>query len=186
MFQAGASIQPTLSLSAYGFTLGAWESTDLSALAKELDFFLSYETGGFSIDVTNYWWSGEGKSFFKEYGRHFLEAGLGYTFSEKFPLSLGINTMLWGDGDKKEDGKQQYSTYFTASYPFAVKDIDCEAGVGISPWKGMYSENPNVASIAVRATKRLQLSDKYTLPVSVELILSPARDNAYVVFGLNF
>ena len=186
MYQTGVSIQPLLSLSVYGITLGSWGSSDFSAFTKEVDFFLSYETGGFSVNLSDYWWSGEGESFFKERGSHCLEAGLGYTFSEKFPLSLGINTMLRGDEDKKPDGKQQYSTYITANYSFAVKGVDCEAGIGISPWKGMYSENFNVASITARATKNLQLSGKYTLPVFVELILSPAQDNAYLVFGLKF
>ena len=186
MYQSGVSIQPTLSLSAYGITLGSWGSSDFSTPAKEIDFFLSYETGGFSVDITDYWYRSEGESFFKERGSHSLEAGLAYTFSEKFPLSLGMNTMFWGDEDKKENGKQQYSTYLTASYSFAVKGIDCETGIGISPWKGLYSEKLNVASITMRATKNLKLSGKYALPVFAELILSPAQDNAYLVFGLRF
>ena len=186
MYQTGVSFQPVLSLSTYGVTLGTWGSTDFSSYAKELDFFLSYETRGLLVSVTNYWWNGEGESFFKERGSHLLEAGLGYTFSEKFPLSLGMNTILCGDGDKKEGGKQQYSTYITASYPFTVKGVDCEAGIGISPWKGLYSENFNVASIMAQATKSVQLSEKYALPVFVKLILSPAQDNAYLVFGLKF
>ena len=186
IYQTSVSFQPLLSLSAYGITLGTWGSTDFSSYAKELDFFLSYETRGFSVRLIDYWWNGERQSFFKEHGRRFLEAGLDYTFSEKFPLSFGINTMIEGVGDKKENGKQQYSTYITANYPFAVKGIDCQASIGISPWKGLYSESFNVATIAVRATKSLQLSERYALPVFVELIFSPAQDNAYIVFGLKF
>jgi hypothetical protein len=186
MYQAGTSFQPELSLSAYGLTLGAWGSTDLSAIAKELDFSLSYEKRGFSASITDYWWSGEGESFFKERGSHFMEAGLGYKFQQKYPLALGVNTMFWGDGDKKTNGNRQYSTFISASYPFTLKGIGYEAGICISPWRGMYSDNFNVAAITARATKSLQLTENYALPVFVELILSPAQDNAYLVFGLKF
>lgn len=188
IYQTGVSIQPTLSLSAYGVTLSAWGSTDFSTAAKELDFYISYQIKGFSIGVADYWWSGEGKSYFNDRKSHYLEANLSYTFSDKFPLSLGANTIFYGYGDKSDEGKgkQRYSTYFTASYPFAVKSVECEVGVGISPWDGMYSKGFNVATVTARATKKLQLSKKYELPVFAELIFAPARDNAYLVFGFKF
>ena len=192
MYQTGVSIQPALSLSAYGVTLGAWGSTDVSALAKELDFYVSYEIGRFSATLTDYWWMGEGASFFKERERHLFEASLEYIFSEKFPLSLGVNTMFFGDIDKEFDedenkkGKQLYSTYITASYPFAVKDVECELGIGVSPWKGLYSDEFHIAAITAKATKELKITENFALPVFVELILAPAQDNAYMVFGLTF
>jgi len=186
MYQAGVSVQPGLSLLAYGFTLGTWGSTDISALAKELDFYLSYETGGFSATITDYWWMGEGESFFKERSGHLFEASLSYTFSEKFPLSLGVNTMFFGDIDKDEDRKQMYSTYITASYPFTIGSVDCEIGIGVSPWKGLYSDKFDVASVSAKASKSLKVTESFSLPIFVELILSPAQDNAYLVFGLSF
>ncbi len=186
MYQTGVSIQPALSLSAYGVTLGAWGSTDVSALAKELEFYVSYEVGRFSATLTDYWWMGEGASFFKEREGHLFEASLEYIFSEKFPLSLGVNTMFLGDIDKDEDGKQCFSTYISVSYPFSIKKVECEVGIGISPVKGLYSDKFHIAAITAKATKELQFSDKFALPVFAELILSPARDNAYLVFGLTF
>ena len=186
IYQTGVSVQPALSLSAYGATLGAWGSTDFSTFAKELDFYISYEIGGFSVSVTDYWWSGEGESFFKERSGHYFEAGLSYTFPEKFPLSIGINTMFLGDGDKDEEGKQRYSTYISASYPFPIGDTECEVGIGVSPWEGLYSDKFNVATISAKAAKKLKLSSEYSLPVFVEAIFSPAQDNAYLVFGIKF
>ena len=191
MYTSGASFQPELSLSAYGLRLGAWGSSDFTALAKEVDFFLSYETGGFSIGITDYWWMGEGHPYFKKGSSHILEASLGYTISENVPLSLGVNTLFYGDEDK-QDNKQQFSSYFTAGYSFSVKSVDCEVGVGlgISPLKnGMFTNEGkvfDVASISARASKNLQFTEKFAMSVFVELILSPARDNAYLVFGIGF
>lgn len=186
VYQTGVSIQPTLSLSAYGVTLGGWGSTDFSSAAKALDFFLSYQIKGFTVGVTEYWWSGEGESYFKNRGSHYVEANLGYTVSEKFPLSIGLNTMLYGHGDRDLSGKQQYSTYFTAAYPFAVHSVDCGVGVGVASWAGLYSKNFNVATISARVSKSLQMTEKYALPIFVEAIFSAAQDNAYLIFGLKF
>ena len=186
MYQTGASIQPTLSISAYGITIGAWGSTDFSTFSKELDFYLSYQFKGLSVTISDYWWNGEGASYFRNNGSHHIEAGLGFTFPERFPLSLEINTMLCGEEDKDDDGKQYYSTCFSARFPFSVKNIDCEAGIGVSPWKGMYGDQFDMVAITAKVSKNLQLSAKYALPVFVELIFSPAQDNVFLVFGLHF
>lgn len=61
--QAGASIQPTLSASISGFSLGAWASTDFTSKEgkKEVDFTAAYENSGFKVAATDYWWDGEGQ-----------------------------------------------------------------------------------------------------------------------------
>lgn len=186
LYQAGASIQPSLSLSAYGLTIGSWGSTDFSSSFKEIDFFISYELQKVAVSLSDYWWSGEGESFFKERASHHFEAGLNYTFSDNFPLSLGVNTIFYGREDRSDEDKQLYSTYIEASYPFSMKNVDCELSIGISPWRGMYSADFNVASITARASKELQVSEKFALPVFIELILSPSNDNTFIIFGLKF
>ena len=67
-----------------------------------------------------------------------------------------------------------------------VKNIDCKAGIGVSPWKGLYSNKFDVASITAKVSRNLPLSSDYAIPVFVELIISPAQDNAFLVFGLTF
>ena len=151
-----------------------------------MDFYLSYELKGFTASLSDYWWNGEGASYFKNAGSHHLEAGLGYTFSEKFPLTLEVNTMLSGDEDKDEAGRKYYSTYISASFPFSVRNINCEAGIGITPRKGIYSDKFEVVVISAKASKKLHLSADYALPVFAELIFSPAQDNAFLVFGIRF
>jgi len=183
---AGASVQPALSISAYGFTIGTWGSVDFSTIEKEVDLYLSYEIGGFSVSIADYWWSEEGASFFRNKDSHHIDVTLGYTFPEKFPLSLEVSTMLAGEEDRKECGKQNYSTYISASYPFTISNIDCELGIGVTPYKGMYSDKFDVATITAKATKNLQLSSKFTLPIFTELIFSPAQDKVYLVFGVKF
>ena len=189
LYQSAVSVQPMLEVSVSGLSIGSWGSSDFSTIFKELDFYVSYKLKRLTVILWDYWWSGEGASYFKDNGSHFLEATLRYTFSEKFPLSLETNTMFTGDGDKDDNGKPLYSTYISANYPFSiknVKNVDCEVGIGISPWKSMYSNKFNVATITAKASKSLRLSSDYTLPVFVELIFSPAQDNCFLIFGIKF
>ena len=187
MYQAGASFQPALSLSTSGLTIGAWGSTDFSVSFKEIDFYLSYEYRGFKAGVSDYWYTGEGESYFKHArGAHNLEASLGYTFSERFPLSVEVLTLFYGDDDKDDEEKQQYSTYISTTFPFSIGKFDFEAGLCITPYKGIYSDKFNVVAISAKTIKKLPLSTGYTLPIFVELLFSPAQDNAFVIFGIQF
>ena len=187
MYQAGASFQPTFNLSAYGFTLGAWGSTDFSVSFKEIDLYLSYEYKGFRVGISDYWYPGEGESYYKHAtGKHNLEASLGYNFPEKFPLLFEVYTMFYGNDDKDEEGKHFYSTYISATYPFTVKKLDFEVGLSVTPHKSLYSDKFDIVAISAKATKKLQFSVDYSLPVFVELLFSPAQDNAFVVFGMQF
>ena len=192
MYLAGASFQPAISLSTSGFTIGAMGSSDFSVSYKEINLYLSYEYKGFKVGVSDYWFSdvGEGVVSYHKYARdaHNLEASLGYTFSEKFPLSIEVLTLFHGDDDKTEDEeeKQQYSTYITSTYPFSVGKLDFEVGLSLTPYKGMYSDKFDVVAISAKATKKLQMTTSYALPVSVELLFSPAQDNAFVIFGIQF
>ena len=185
-YQGKASLQPALSISAYGFSLGSWASSDFGSLFKEVDFHLTYEIKGFIIGLMDYWCHTESDSFFKDRNSHLFEAHLGYTFSENFPLSFEANTMFAGEDDMDEEGRQLYSTYIAVHYPFFIKNIACEASIGITPMNGMYSDKFHVAAITAKATKNLQFSSSYSLPLFVELTLSPAQDSAFLVFGISF
>ncbi len=206
----GAAFQPGASVSVGGFTVGTWGSTSFSqgesavAIAddgdfasasfstrgKELDFYVAYEVGGLSIGFTDYWWEGEGSRYFTTAGRtsHYGEVNLSYTFGEKFPLTLAANTFVYGGGDLNDEGKQAYSTYFRASYPFAIGGFDFEAGLGMisSKYKGCYANDYSVVQdVNLCVSYDVQITEKFSLPLFVDTIFSPACDDAHIVFGFS-
>ncbi|MDR1666926.1 MAG: hypothetical protein LBS03_04445 [Bacteroidales bacterium] len=165
---AGASFQPSVGLTAGGFSIGFWGSTDIASLGlKEVDLSLGYSVGGLSIGLTDYWWNGEGSfeeidtdgdgtpdavestgfdyfQLFKEDANsHLLELNLGYSF--EFGLSLSLNTMLAGAQDKYVDDngelKRSFTTYFELGYDFSIGDVSLTAALGLSPWNktGLYT-----------------------------------------------
>ena len=177
MYQTGASVQPSLSLSGAGLLLTAWGSTDFSNAsdeykAKEFDLTCGYGIGRFNMAVTDYWWSGEGSRYGNYSNSHYFEGTLGFTLGEKFPLSLTWNTMFAG-GDKNEDGDLQYSTFIEAKYSVNVCGVELSPSIGISPWTGLYSDGFGLNSLSLKAKKDIVITDKYSLPLFAQVIAAP-------------
>lgn len=190
-YNGGVSLQPSLALSYKGLSLTVWGSTEFATIAdvdkaKEFDITLGYETNRFSIAVTDYWWSGEGARYGRYSTNHFFEGAIGYHFGESFPLSLMWNTMFAGGDKDPVDDDKYYSSYFEASYDFDVLGVSATPSIGISPWKGMYSDDFNVTSIGLKAAKDIKVTGTFSVPLFTEVIVSPSNDNVYLVFGVSF
>ena len=211
IYNAGASFQPSVGLTAGGFSIGFWGSSDFSLGAKEVDLSLAYTIGGFSIGLTDYWWSGEGaldyfQLFKKDANSHLLELNLGYGFD--FGLSLSLNTFLAGAQDKypdedEMDMKRSFTTYFEAGYDFSIKDVNLTAAVGFSPWNKTHAYTGGsvfmggvpydystdgfaVNNISLTAKKDIAITDKFSLPVFGQLSFNPAIEDVFLVFGISF
>ena len=191
---SGTSIQPALGFSAGNFSVGAWGSVDFAGLQayKEFDLTVGYTVAGFSIGVTDYWVVPEGTtpSYFNysDTAAHTFEATLGYTLPcEKFPLSLSWSTNFAGFDGVKSNGKIARSSYFEVSYPFTVKNVALTAALGLTPWETDYYAAGGFAVIntALKAVKELKIGE-FTLPVSVQAIVNPCAENAFLVFGISF
>jgi hypothetical protein len=190
VYQTTTSFQPGLTIGYDGLSLGAWGSTDLYSAFKEVDLTLGYEVGGFTIGVTDYWWTGEGSRYGDYKANHGFEATVGYSFGESFPLSLAWSTFFAGGLDKgfndKGEEEQKYSTYISAAYDFTIKGVAVTAGIGVSPWEGLYTDDFALSTISLRATKEIKFTDSFSLPIFAETIVAPNQDNVFLVFGISF
>ena len=167
---SGFSVQPTLGLSYGNLSLSAWGSQSLTKTdgAQEFDINLSYTIGGdYKHD-------------------HHFEGTLAYNFGENFPLTLSWSTMFAG-GDDNKDGDRAYSTYINASYNIACPaEITLTPSVGFTPWKGMYdADGAAFTDIALKASKNINITDHFSLPLFVQAIVSPSFDKTYLIAGLS-
>ncbi len=189
----GVSIQPSMGVSYKGLSLTAWGSVGIDKEdAREIDLTLGYNTGGFSVSVTDYWFSyhkedgGYTGDYFK-YGAHstvhIFEATLGYDFG---PLALSWNTYFAGDDYTKENGDRAYSTYVGISAPFKLGGLDWSAEVGLTPWKGAYANKFNVTNLTLKAEKEIKFTNSFSLPTFAQVTFNPHTQGAYFVFGVSF
>lgn len=185
------SIQPSLSVGYKGLSLTAWGSVGFEKTdTKELDLTLGYETGGFSVAITDYWYSpydDEEKVGYFKYGahntQHTFEGTLAYDFG---PVALSWNTYFAGADYTKENGDRAYSTYIGISAPFKLATLDWTAEVGFTPWEGAYSDKFNVTNLTLKADKDIKITNSFSLPVFAQLTFNPYTQGTYFVFGLSF
>ena len=188
----GVSIQPSLSVAYKGLSLTAWGSVGFDNQdTKEFDLILAYETGNFSISLTDFWCvpAGEDVKYFK-YGAHttahVFEAQIGYDFG---PLAVNWYTNIAGADGVNKDGERAYSSYFTLTAPFNLGGLEWEAEVGGTPWATDYYANTNgfaICDISLGTSKEIKITDSYSLPVFAKATFNPASDKAYLTFGLTF
>jgi hypothetical protein len=213
-FGASAAIQPSLSLDAFGFSLGAWgsygftrytywidDTTSIENNYSEVDLFLSYNYKYFTLLLTDYYAplpldTFPGANYFNWKNAttwHTLELTLILDGPEKFPIQFIAATLLYG-ADKGKDTSGVYgagttnnfSTYFELSYQFDVK------GFGITPFIGgipfgssWYGPKAGINNIGVNVRKEIPVSKKFSLPIQSNLIFNPLSKKVFLVFILS-
>jgi hypothetical protein len=167
-------------------SLAAWGSVGLSRSsdAREIDLTLTYETGGLSFGIVDYWSEGnDSRYFFYKYGTgHAFEGFISYNFG---PVSASWQTYFAGNDYQDDNGKRAYSSYFGLSAPFRLATCNWEADVGFVPWKsGTYEVNSfSVTNLSLRATKAIHITKSFDLPLFGQVIANPASQHFYFVFG---
>ena len=180
-----AAIQPSLTLETEGFGLSFWGSYGLvdPADTKEFDITLSYSIAGFSVGVTDYWFSAGteplGRYLKYESGasNHTFEGFLGYDLDF---MSVSLYTNFYND--------DEYSTYIELGAQFTAFGADWSAALGIVPMESaLYgTEGFAVTNISLTAEKSLDITDSFSLPVSAGLTVNPCSEMAYFTFGISF
>lgn len=190
-YQVGSSIQPTLGVATKNFSLTAWGSVDFTGKGnKEADLTAAYTIKNVTLSATDYWWAGEGREKYFQFDNHktdhIYEAGITYLLPcNKVPLSLSCYTMI-GGGDKKADGKQAYSTYMEANYPFSVNNVSLNAFCGFTPCDAAMYKTTGfaVTNIGLKASKDLHISNTFSLPIYTQVIWNPNREDVHFVLGV--
>ena len=150
MREAGVSFQPSLTMEVAGFSVTAWGSADFAGTSyREVDLSVAYLIGPVKISVLDAYCVDlkaerglDGYGYFR-YGKgspHRVEAGIEWRISQRIPFTVAWYTTLTGGNDYDAEGKRTFASYLELSYPFSVKGIDLNAGIGIVPWSapGVY------------------------------------------------
>lgn len=187
------SVQPTASLCYKGINLEAWGSVGItdSDDAKELDLTLSYNKGGFSIGITDYFVTSEDARYFLyDSGRtsHTFEAYASYDFNI---FSIGWYTNFAGKDGMTKEGKRAYSSYFEANVPFNLGGLSFTATLGCVPYYTDYYADKNssgfaVTNISLQAKKEISITSKFSLPLFAALTSNPSSQKMYLTAGITF
>lgn len=202
VYQAGVSVQPTVTMSAGNFSATAWGSVDFASTSyKEMDITLAYALGPVTLSLADLYWEGGAGNrelisrnyfTFDNHSPHRIEAGVSWVVSEKVPVTLSWYTILFGAADVNSQGNRAYSSYFEIAYPFQVKGIDMKAGVGMVPWNayGTYGIDRDfyVQNVFLNAGKTWCVgeNDDMNIGLFTNLIWNPALEDVNFVGGVSF
>ncbi|OQY03779.1 MAG: hypothetical protein B6I20_04350 [Bacteroidetes bacterium 4572_117] len=197
LVSATPNIQPSVSMAMGDFSFGFLGSTDLAFNAdtayKEIDFFVTYSTSGFSATFYDYFWHPDAKYFnYKnESTGHVFELEFAYE-NEGIPFKISTATMFYGDdkkhfydNDETDLNKSNFSTYVELGYTFTLGNNSVYTFLGLSPFTGMYGNDFSVINLGFSANRDIKITDKFTLPVFVTIAANPQTEIAFFVFGFS-
>lgn len=213
-FGNSPAIQPTLSVDALGFSLGAWgsygfsrftywldDTTSLDYNYSEVDLFLTYTYKYITLILIDYFVpipvdTLPGANYFnwdRSTTAHTLEASLVIDGPEKFPIQFQAATLIYG-ADKGKDSTgiyglgsaNNYSTYFELSYQFEVKGFGIRPFIGGIPFaSSWYGPRAGINNVGISVCKEIPVSRKFTIPVRSNLVFNPLSKKAFLVFILS-
>lgn len=141
---------------------------------------------------------------------HVYEAAISFNGTDNLPLTLLVATNIYGADAKKinddensadfntEDGNQ-YSTYIELGYSTKIKQTDLGFFAGFTPndpkngdndtgyigETGFYGNTMGFVNIGATASKEIEITEKFALPVNMSIITNPMNENIFFVFGFS-
>lgn len=191
LFNGNPNIQPTISLTAGGLTLGSWASFGTSQEYSEIDLFATYTIGNLSFTVFDYYNEFESKLDSADYFHwdrkttgHLVEGSVNWAGTESFPLSITLASFFYGKQDINDKGDQKYSAYLELGYPVKIGNYNFDLFVGGALNKGFYYHEANIINVGFKTTKEIEITEKFKLPVSATFVVNPAKEDVFFVVGI--
>lgn len=199
-FGSGPALQPWVEYSTGNLAIGAWGSASAGVdEAAEMDLYLSYSFDfGLSLGVTDYYYPFAGEltgnegqflnyNFADSVAAHALEINVGYEVGD-FSIAANIIPLASGVTDGGD-------IYIEAGYAFGNSSVFIGAGNGWhtfdtfgSTWnedEGTHDDVFGVVNLGVSTEKEIQITDKFSLPVSGAVIVNPNTEQFYITVGLS-
>ncbi len=180
--------------------VGLWGGNGFDGNYKEVDYYIQYQTNGFSValwDLFNT--TGIESPAVFNYDRktttHLLDLRTTYQFPKAFPLRIEADFILYGNDRELTsnlDSKNRYSTYVELGYPLLKNekitlDAYLGAGIALDGNSNLYASDPNrnfdIVNTGIKASKNISVFN-YKLPVSVVAMWNPAEKIARIQLGV--
>jgi len=176
-FGQGPHLQPSVKFTSGGLTIGVWGSFDINGYS-EADPYISYSIPfGLSLGVTDYYYPGLPVFEISDTaGSHALELNAGYAIGG---LTLSANYILNEAGGAASAGGDMF---FQAGYAFESFNLFVGAGNGWHTTDGDFA----VCNIGLGTSKTIEVSDKFSIPVTGQVILNPDKEQLFLVVGFSF
>lgn len=177
------ALQPSLSATWKGVTLGAWGSYKTSGAGwQETDLFISKELGPLTFEIWDYWsFSDTLETDFFNYKKrttsHLLEAQMLLSGGETIPLNFLASYFFYGaDPDK--------SIYLEVQSLCTAGATELEFFAGFQPKGSYYGTEGSFVNVGCSAIRNLRVTSSWEVPLKISLISNPNRKSLYLTAGI--
>lgn len=205
-FGSGPAFQPYVDFTTGGLSVGAWGSVNASSdEALEMDLYAGYSfDNGLSLTVTDYYFGGTWTDF--SYS-HYIEPSVSFSAGSfsltgaamllpaadavdavaGVPAMVDLGTGVVTPAIEKVEAVEATSfgegidLYFEAGYSFSAVDLTLGAGNGAYTEDGSF----NLCNVSVSTAKEIEITDKFTLPVSGSVTLNPSTGGFFIAVGIS-
>jgi len=193
-FNMAPNFQPWIDLTYKGFSLGAWGSINFTGDFHEPDLYLKYSTSKFSVGLNEYHTDGvDYFNFKKGETKHTLDFFAAYTGKVQFLASvlvLGSDHNIESinlDSTLNFSKDQNYSTYLEVSYPMEFTGFKLVPTLGIILQESYFygTEDWGIINASIKGTKEIKITDSFSLPVSMSVIVNPLNERVFYVLSIS-
>lgn len=175
-FGNSPSIQPSLSFGFGSITVGGWAAiaTNGNPEGSEIDFFLSYDIGNFSLLITDYTFPESPMNKYFDPGSHFVELGLNYAASDRLPFDVFVGVFVLNDSD--------YSLYSQIGYSIGNVDLF----MGFTPYASeMYgTSKAGIIMSGLTLNHEVKITDVFSVNTFASVFANPYSNNGFLLFGV--
>jgi hypothetical protein len=174
---SGPHIQPAIEFSKGSFAAGAWGTLDLHGY-EEVDIWVAFNLpGGFTIGMQDYYLP---ELPYFDYtatdGAHAFEVNLDW---ESDNVWLSANCVINEAGGVGSYGSD---LYFEAGFSFEYFSVFMGAGNGWHTESGGFT----VCNLGLGVGRELKITDKFSIPVTGQLVFNPDREQLLIAVGFSF
>jgi hypothetical protein len=182
-------VEPLLELGHANFTLGTWSAVSFDGLYKELDLYINYTVGDFTLGLYDYFCPPEHAENIEFANFHGHDTYHLYSFDGVFvgnknlPVKITLSTMLYGMDFNPETGNYNFSTYLEAKYSKAWRAINWSATMGLTTHSGIYASRAAIVNTEFEIKYNIQLKP-FSFPVYSRLIYNPYTNTTFFMGGV--
>ncbi|MCX7862411.1 MAG: hypothetical protein N2449_05390 [Bacteroidales bacterium] len=176
-------VQPDIQFLLYKnyFGIGAWGSFSINNQPiQETDLYAFLQVKQFQLYIYDYFYMNIlSNNHYFDYQPsttgHTLSCDVSYTFSEKYPISLLASYNFWGNDTL-------HSSYIELSYEVKKEQVLIFCGGTFD--KGWYAHKAGVCNVGCSVTKDIPITSTFKIPLKVQCIINPIRENIFIVAGI--
>ncbi len=183
-FGKSPSVQPWVEGDFKGYKLGVWGAYKTAGAGwQETDIYLSKSFKYVTFSIFDYYsYVDTLKGTFFNYNKnktaHMLEGQVLLSGEEVIPLKLLLSWFFYGAAPDN-------SFYIEGSYTKALSNGSLDLFLGFTPHSGYYADKAALVNLGCRYNRNIDITDKFSIPLKLSLIMNPDQEQFYLVAGFS-